>query len=430
MKRRHLTFFAGTLFLFGCILFGLTNCASPKKNLSAGTSKVKITPTTPIPMSGYSSRTEPFQGIHDDLFARIIVFSDGENKAAIIAADIIGFSEDQWEEITKSVGIKTGINQEYILLCATHTHGGPNNRINEKSSKAAIDYANELKQKIIDAVIEADKNLKPASIGAGKGECLMNINRRAVNGRGGIRLGRNPYEPCDHEVGVIRIDNENKTPMAILINWPSHATTMGSRNYLISGDWPGAAARFIEKQFDNGMIAPITAGSCGNINPIYGPVSDFTMSYSFGVDAIGAILGEEAVKVAENIKTNSFAPISAVQRVITVPGKERTSDKDFNKLGTKAFKPGPDAILRLSVLKIGDIVFAGVAQEFNEIGTQIKNASPNKYTFVVDHCNASSNYVPTDEAYELGGYEVMVTRLMPGAEKIIIKNIIDMINEF
>ena len=84
--------------------------------------------------------------------------------------------------------------------------------------------------------------------------------------------------------------------------------------------------------------------------------------------------------------------------------------------------------MRLSALKIGDVVFAGIAQEFNEIGTKIKNASPYKNTFVVDHCNASSEYVPTDEAFELGGYEVIKSRLMPGAEKIIIRNILEMIN--
>ena len=51
------------------------------------------------------------------------------------------------------------------------------------------------------------QNMVPVSIGVGKGECKMNINRRAQDGKGEITLGMNPYGPCDHEVGVIRVDD-------------------------------------------------------------------------------------------------------------------------------------------------------------------------------------------------------------------------------
>lgn len=426
MKRRVILLTAAVI--IGSVLSGSLVFGAPAENFSAGTAKVKITPSSPTPMAGYGSRTENFEGVHDDLYARVVVFSDGVNKAAIITADIIGFPEEQWEAIVKGINEKTGIKKEYILLCATHTHSGPNNRVDEESSENVKNYVKELRVNIVNAVVEADKNLEPAAIGAGKGECLMNINRRAVNKRGEIVLGRNPYGVCDHQVGVIRIDYENRSPMAVMVNWPSNATTMGTHNYLISGDWPGATARYVENKL-NDIIVPVTAGSCGNINPIYGPVADFKMAYAYAVDAIGKNLGEEVIRVSKNTKTVSRAKISAIQRIISLPGKERNTYEEFEKEGMNAFKPAQDFKMRLSAIKIGDVVLTGIAQEFNEIGIKIKEASPYKYTFVVDHCNASSEYVPTDEAFKLGGYEVMKTRLMPGAEKIIIKNILDMINE-
>ena len=70
--------------IIGSIFFGSLVFAAPDGKFSAGTAKVKITPPAPTPMSGYASRTENFEGVHDDLFARVIVLSDGENKAAII----------------------------------------------------------------------------------------------------------------------------------------------------------------------------------------------------------------------------------------------------------------------------------------------------------------------------------------------------------
>ena len=422
MKRKGMLSFI--IVIISSIFFSSLVLAALGENFSAGTAKVKITPEKPIPMAGYRSRSEPFKGVHDDLFARAVVFSDGSNKAAIISADVIWFPEAAWEKITEGILKETGIQREYVMLGATHTHGGPITLISDDSpyKKDVDEYVAVLEKKIIGVVKEADSKLKPAAIGAGKGECLMNINRRAVNAEGEIVLGRNPYGVCDHSVGVIRIDYENRNPMAVLLNWSSHATTMGSRNYLITGDWPGAAARYVEKHFNDAVITPVTVGSSGNVNPIYGPVGDFSMSYSYGVDAIGVILGGEAVKVAEKVST-SPGSISAAQKILMLPGK-----KNVQKEGSTVFEPGPDVKIRLSVLKIGDVVFTGIAQEFAEIGLKIKEESPYKNTFIVDHCNASYNYIPTDKAYDEGGYEVKTTRLQKGAEKVIIKSVLELIN--
>jgi hypothetical protein len=105
----------------------------------------------------------------------------------------------------------------------------------------------ELRNKIIIATKDAIKSMVPVSIGAGKGECKMNINRRAPDGKGGIELGQNPYAPCDHEVGVISVNDKSGNPLAIIMNWPCHGVVLGPNNYLITGDWPGAASRYIEE---------------------------------------------------------------------------------------------------------------------------------------------------------------------------------------
>jgi len=202
---------------------------------------------------------------------------------------------------------------------------------------------------------------------------------------------------------------------------------MGPRNYLISGDWPGAASRFIEKEFGNRIIAPLTLGASGDINPIYGPHIDFvnTKSYAYGVEAIGVILGEEVLRIAKNIKTFSNGSISASQRIITLPGKKGGE----SKLPQKKYEPGPDVDLLLSALKIGNIVFTGVAGDLmNEISVKVRKLSPFRYTYLIVHCNGSSGYFVTDYAYREGGYEVQSSRAMPGAEKVIIENLLDIIN--
>ena len=84
MKRKLILLLIGAAFLFSWVFFSSVNnsesYAVSKKTLSVGTAKVKITPKVPIPMSGYRGRKGPFKGVHDDLFARVMVFSDGEIK--------------------------------------------------------------------------------------------------------------------------------------------------------------------------------------------------------------------------------------------------------------------------------------------------------------------------------------------------------------
>ena len=107
-------------FVFGFVaawaLSGNHAFGAEKGTLYAGTAKVNVTPKTPVPMSGYGSRKDPFKGVHDDIFARAVVFGDGVRKAAVISVDVIGFSHDFWKKITERLERETGIEQKYIRL--------------------------------------------------------------------------------------------------------------------------------------------------------------------------------------------------------------------------------------------------------------------------------------------------------------------------
>jgi neutral ceramidase len=442
MKDCKIQFMFPAILLTGLLFLGASGkVPSPKNTLLAGTEKVKITPEVPVPMSGYGSRTAPFKGIHDDLFARVIAFSDGVNKAVIITADLIGFSNAFWNETTSLISKETGIKKEYIMLAAVHNHSGPVTKVYEEDSSAEVNaYVDGLRDKLVTATGEALKKMVPVSIGAGKGECRMNINRRAPDGNGEISLGQNPYAPCDHEVGVISVTGKSGNPIALLMNWPCHGVVLGPNNYLITGDWPGAASRYIEDGSGGKIIAPVIVGASGDLNPIYGPHIDFenNSSYAYGKDAIGEDLGKESLRVAKGILSSSSGKITALQRVISLPAK----GKEENYLQPDS-KAGDSLHVRLSAMKIGNIVFTGVSGEvFNQISVKMRNQSPYTYTFMITHCNGSSGYLVTDDAYPTagvkgsdikyvptGGYEVGSTSAKSGAEKAIIKNLLEMISE-
>ncbi|MFC2126037.1 neutral/alkaline non-lysosomal ceramidase N-terminal domain-containing protein [Bacteroidota bacterium] len=411
------------LFMIGGIYISSIQTDPEKEKwdgIRAGVSKILVTPEKPVRMSGYAARKDPFKGVHDDLYASAIVFDNGENKACLISVDVIGFSNDFVDDTKKMITKSTGVQEDFILLAAAHNHGGPTTRAyGGEATNNEKEYAEILQKKIVQIAKEANGKLQSVRIGAGKGSCHMNINRRANHADGGIWLGRNPEGVCDTDVGVIRIDNMQSETIAVWVNWPCHATTGGQQNYQITGDWPGATARNVEKAYE-GAVVLVTAGASGDINPVYGPNDNFS-----DINAIGLTLGNEVIRVCKEIETYSHKDIKAISNPVIAKGKKRSE----NRMPNVSLEPGDDVEIRMASIKIGNIVISGISGELmNEIGLKAKEDSPYKYTFIVSNSNGGSGYLCTDKAYKEGGYEPMSARTMPGTQKLIEDNFKDMNN--
>lgn len=394
-----------------------------KNSLQAGIAKINITPETPIVMSGYGNRKDPFKGVHDSIFATAVVFSDGTNKALILTADLIGFSHEFVKEFMDKAEKSTGIDRKFIMLTATHNHGGPSNRAYRGEAAPEVEaYTNALHEKLLSVAENALKGMQPARVGVGTGKCTMNINRRARLADGTVWLGRNPDGPCDHDVTVVKIEDQAENPMAVMVNWPCHGTVSGQDNYEITGDWPGAVARHVEKAFDGKVVVPVTAGASGDINPIYGPNTSFR-----DINAIGMMVGEEVEKVAQAVETSDGGKVEAAAMTIRAKGKKPFPDRSPNHTP----ESNEDVDIQLSVIKVGTLVFAGISGEaMTEIGMKIKAESPYRETIIFTHCNGNSGYLCTDPAYPEGGYEPMVSRTMPGTADLITENLGKMIRSF
>lgn len=399
------------------------NYASDKSLVKMGVSQVNITPPAPTVMSGYAARTTPSTGVHDSLYATALYFSGEKIKAMIITVDLIGFTSAFTDELKLDLSKASGVSPENIMITATHTHGAPSPRSTDSDATNTVPaYVKFLREKLIAMTSAATKNPVPVKMGINKGECSMNINRRALAANGSIFLGRNPEGPCDHDVVVARFEDMNNKPVAVIVNWPCHGTVSGQDNTLITGDWPGAAARHIKSNIGNDVVVAVTAGASGDINPLYGPGKNFTE-----IEAVGFHVAREANRILADVKTYPLKDIQTASTAMAFPGKKPSStDLPVNKL-----EPASDTEIRLTVFKIGELILSGISGELvNEIGMDIKNRSPYAGTIVVTHCNGSSGYICTDKMFPEGGYEVRVTRLMPGVEKPLVDKYLELIHQF
>ena len=100
----------------------------------------------------------------------------------------------------------------------------------------------------------AADHLQDARIGSGTGSVFIGHNRLRVDDDGTVSwFERNPTmvptSPVDPTVTVLRVDDRNGVPLAILTNYACHPVVIGSDNSQYSADYPGVTNRFVEKAF-------------------------------------------------------------------------------------------------------------------------------------------------------------------------------------
>ncbi len=179
-----------------------------------GLASVKITPDEPVRMSGYSSRTEPSQGVAHDLYAKAMAFQDREGGLAVlITSDVIGFTAEFAESACRRIIEKTGLERSQILLNSSHTHTGPTLGLDEAKlefpadqAQATVRYSRGLQDKLVDLVVASLDRLEPAKLSWGVGVANFVMNRREFTERG-VRLGVNPRGLVDRSVPVLRVES-------------------------------------------------------------------------------------------------------------------------------------------------------------------------------------------------------------------------------
>src|SRR5439155_18473833 len=124
MANRRLIFWVFVMLMAGVARQVWAQEAEP--GWRVGLAAARITPDQPIRMAGYSDRTQPSQSVSSDLYAKAMVLEDGNgNRALLITADIIGFTERLSGPVCKRLETSTGLERKSILLNAAHNHCGP-----------------------------------------------------------------------------------------------------------------------------------------------------------------------------------------------------------------------------------------------------------------------------------------------------------------
>ncbi len=259
--------------------------------LRAGTAKVSITPDD-IKMP-----------VHDKVYARSLVLDVDGERVAFVSVDLGIYTS---EKLVTTCKERFGIS--HLVLSSSHTHSGPGRS-----------YGSFFEERLIQVVEAAVNDMFPARISAGhRSFPQLGFNRLVVRDDGHARESwfaddhytsenpeRIPFGPVDPEVGVIKIEDTQGRPRAIVMNYACHADVV-CQNYAISADFPGAATRKVEEAFGGGLNCLFVQGAGGNIESLIissrrtGPDDPFQTDYST-IERVGGLLAYETVKLARTL---------------------------------------------------------------------------------------------------------------------------------
>lgn len=389
--------------------------------LSAGVARIDLTPPLKLkaPLGGYGARmSRPAEGVHDRIFAKALVVSDGQRKFVLVTADLLGFAPAFKVDLIARLKDK-GWTDEQVMLLPSHSHTSidmnalnPQNVLNIPQIGIHNPAVYELTLKnFVELIGKAGENLQPVTIGTTSRRIAgWNRNRRE---KGGV---------TDDELTITRIDTTAGKPLAALVNFTAHPTFMSEREMLFSGDWPGALQRAMETAIGDGVTAMYFNGAQGDQSPVARP--DSGDSPWEKVERYGFALGIVATDQWRNTKTSRDVKFGYHLQPVNLP--PRAWHPDFMQTGGKEYglnetfmaellkKVTPDTAVSGSV-RLGDLVIIGIPGEAAaglglRIKSEVRAATGAEHAVIGGLCNEWISYILTAESYLKGsGYEASMS---------------------
>ncbi len=381
----------------------------------AGAAKACITPPAELfPLFHKSNSIAKsgdyyFTAVHDDVYVRVLVMEAGENRAAIAVFDAPGIPYPI-EEMYSIVENTANVPHNNVIVTCTHDHNNlftdnldfinnHGDEYREKMMKLLDIQKNALKT----ATAEAAASLRPAKVGMKIGKSYLNVNRHVDLENGGYSIGGFELDkPSDRDLAVVRIDELDGTPLAILFNYAAHASCMTNCDAQGTGTEItadiGLSCTKVEHMWGDKPVAIFTSGAAGDqnmamISRVYDVLPDGTTPmHDFDkpvgriiLEFMSGLLARDVDKVARGVdKFHEKTKIWGTKRQMVAPAA------GFPDRGERA----KDESLELSLIMIGDFAIAASNGEiYTEIGMRMKEGAPFRNVMYITLAGSRMGYI-------------------------------------
>jgi hypothetical protein len=399
-------------------LLAFTTAASATE-LSAGAARIDITPPLEYgcPLGGYGERmSRPAEGVHDRVFAKALILSDGQQKFALVTIDIVGLSPAIKPAVLDELS-SDGWSAGQMMLLPSHSHTSIEMNAVNPANNFDIPQIGIHNPRVYDFLVD---RLAQVIREAGKELVPVRIGTTQVQIAGWNRNRRNSPE-LDQDLTVTRVDRLDGRPLSVFVNFTAHPTFMSGRDMLFSGDWPGHLQRTLEALIGDNVVAMYSNGAEGDQSVVGRP--DAGDSRYERAERYGRELGIVAFRQWEQTAIQQDVEFGFRSSTIKLP--ERTWHPAFKETGGAEYGLTEEILKEMlprlfpaevdSVsLRVGDLLVLGVPGEMTarlglEIKERAREATGAKYPVIGGLADVWVSYILPPDEYRKGGYEASVS---------------------
>ncbi len=409
----------------------------------------EITPPLGSSIPGYFNLRRA-SDVKDRLYARSVVFQNGDTTTAIVAMDTCGVNENLQKKVAARVEKYTGIKEENLVVAAIHTHTGfpfVTGNIEDEDPLVREDqegYFAVVSNLIADCVILAYKRLEESTLSFGSGEvhgisfCRDYFMKNGTPRTNPPRCDENiegQVTEIDPQLPVLFVKDKNGNPTGALISFGCHLDCVDGTE--LSGDYASILSKELKKVYGQDFVTVFLMSCSGNVNHFdvtrkSDPADHYVM--------MGKYIAGEALKViarAEEIKDDT---VKVAAKWLKIPRREisqqmvdeakhiiATVKMDTNvKLAADGTAKdqyelamakklimvyeGPEFFdLLVQAIRIGDFtLFTMPGEPYLQFGKMIKENAPTDKYMVGTLCNRGPGYMPTRDIFYEGIYPARI----------------------
>ena len=277
--------------------------AAAGTTLRAGVARVEITDHDAGP-------------VNDPSYVKALAISNGDTTAIIVTVDAvaiggIGRIGNTYLANVRAELQKLGITPEHVVINASHCHSV---------------VRGDTDQLTVQAVKEAVAAMVPVRVGTGRGHEDRIMENRRLKMKDGSEVDmRRAYSmpkdedveavgPVDPEIGLLRLDRTDGTPLALLYNFACHPIqgVPGGGN---TADFPGFASRAIEQNLGENVMAFFVQGCAGDINPAMYKI----VHQTHDAEHYGNQLGLSTLQAARQIQPGDSSTLKVINEIVALP---------------------------------------------------------------------------------------------------------------
>ena len=420
-----------------------------------GAGREDITPPVGIYARNWgAAKHDISEGIHRPLTVTVLALRSGPADPPLLLA---GADLGWWRTIEDEAFVRDGLLDAFsleparVMVNLAHTHAGPSicrEDADKPGGRLIAPYLEKVRDALIRAARAAVVSAAPATLDWAYGRCALARNRDLPDpDRDRFACGFNPDAPADDTLLVGRATADGGRPIATVVNYACHPTSLAWDNRLISPDYVGALRETVEAR-TAGAPCLFLLGCCGELGPREGYSGDPAVA-----DRNGRELGYAALSTLEGMLpprtrmefagiVESGAPLATWRHAAHEPSRRLEAECLRVDLPLKPLDPlakiegelkacadpvaaerlrrklrvrrtvgeGTSAAVPVWVWRVGDAFIVGQPEEgYSRLQTDLRRSFPDHAVAAMNLVNGSCGYLPPRELYGRDLYQVWQT---------------------